>query len=69
MWYRPVNEASISTPSMLLFPHRIQENILRMIQMTGGAERLRPHVKKHKIGEVIQNIMYLNFIRFLQDYF
>ena len=54
MWYRPVNEASISTPSMLLFPHRIQENILRMIQMAGGAERLRPHVKTHKIGEVIQ---------------
>ena len=54
MWYRPVNEASISTPSMLLFPHRIQENILRMIQIAGGTERLRPHVKTHKIGEVIQ---------------
>ncbi len=54
MWYRPVNEASISTPSILLFPDRIQENIHKMIKMAGGAERLRPHVKTHKIGEVIQ---------------
>jgi len=54
MWYRPVNESSIATPSILLFPDRIQENIRRMIQMAGGAERLRPHVKTHKIAEVIK---------------
>jgi len=54
MWYRPVNESSIATPSILLFPDRIEENIRRMIQMAGAAKRLRPHVKTHKIAEVIQ---------------
>ena len=54
MWYRPVNESSIATPSILLYPDRIQENIRRMIRLAGGAERLRPHVKTHKIAEVIQ---------------
>ncbi len=54
MWYKPGNESSIATPCMLLFPDRIEENIRRMILMAGGAERLRPHVKTHKIAEVIE---------------
>jgi D-serine deaminase-like pyridoxal phosphate-dependent protein len=54
MWYKPGNESSIATPCMLLFPDRIEENIRRMIQRAGDAERLRPHVKTHKIAEVIE---------------
>lgn len=54
MWYKPANESSVATPSMLLFPDRIKENIRRMIHMAGSAERLRPHVKTHKLSEVIE---------------
>ena len=54
MWYKPVNESSIATPSILLFPERIEENIRRMIRIAGSAERLRPHVKTHKIAEIVQ---------------
>ena len=54
MWYRPAKEASIATPCVLLFPDRIEENISRMIAMAGSAERLRPHVKTHKIAEIIK---------------
>jgi len=53
MWYKPVNEESLASPCVLLFPDRIEENIRRMIQMAGDAKRLRPHVKTHKIAEVI----------------
>jgi len=53
MWFKPVNESSITTPCVLLFPDRIEENIRRMIQIAGDAGRLRPHVKTHKIAEVI----------------
>ena len=53
MWYKPENEASVFTPSVLLFPDRIEENIRKMISMAGHANRLRPHVKTHKIGELI----------------
>lgn len=53
MWFKPVNESSITTPSVLLFPDRIEENIRRMIQIAGDPGRLRPHVKTHKIAEVI----------------
>jgi D-serine deaminase-like pyridoxal phosphate-dependent protein len=54
MWYRPAKEASIATPCVLLFPDRIEENIRRMIAIAGSAERLRPHVKTHKIAEIIK---------------
>lgn len=54
MWYRPNNESIMATPCILLYPHRIEENIRRMIAMAGGTERLRPHVKTHKIAEVVK---------------
>lgn len=54
MWYRPVNEASLATPCIVLFPERIEENIRRMIAIAGSANRLRPHVKTHKIAEIIK---------------
>ena len=54
MWYKPTNPSSIATPCMLLLPDRIQENIRRMIIGAGGAGQLRPHVKTHKIAEVIE---------------
>jgi D-serine deaminase-like pyridoxal phosphate-dependent protein len=54
MWYRPVNEASIATPCLLLFPERIEENIRRMIAIAGSPERLRTHVKTHKIAELVK---------------
>jgi D-serine deaminase-like pyridoxal phosphate-dependent protein len=54
MWYNPTNEASIYTPAVLVYPDRIEENIRRMISLAGSAERLRPHVKTHKMAEVIR---------------
>jgi D-serine deaminase-like pyridoxal phosphate-dependent protein len=54
MWYKPAKESSIATPCILLFPERIEENIRRMISIAGSSERLRPHVKTHKIAEIVQ---------------
>jgi D-serine deaminase-like pyridoxal phosphate-dependent protein len=54
MWYKPENDFSLATPCILLFPDRIEENIRRMIILAGSAKRLRPHVKTHKIAEIVQ---------------
>jgi len=64
MWYKPENEFSLATPSVLLFPDRIKENIRRMIVLAGSAERLRPHVKTHKIAEIIKLQMQQGIRRF-----
>ena len=52
-WYAILNESEVPSPAVLLFPGRIEENIRRMIRLAGGSERLRPHVKTHKIPQVL----------------
>jgi D-serine deaminase-like pyridoxal phosphate-dependent protein len=48
------NLDSVPSPSLLVFPGRIERNIRKMLAMVGGdATRLRPHVKTHKMKEVI----------------
>lgn len=54
MWYKVNNEEQVSTPALLIYPDRIKENIRRMINIAGDAKRLRPHVKTHKMAEVVQ---------------
>jgi D-serine deaminase-like pyridoxal phosphate-dependent protein len=54
VWYKISNEAEVFTPSVLLYPDRIKENIRRMITIAGHVSRLRPHVKTHKMAEVVQ---------------
>jgi len=54
MWYKTSNEELVFTPAVLVYPDRIEENIRRMIAIAGSTERLRPHVKTHKIAEIIR---------------
>ncbi len=52
-WFRIANEAEIPSPALLVYPDRIAENIRRMAAAAGGADRLRPHIKTHKLPEVM----------------
>lgn len=42
------------SPSLVIFRDRVVANIQHMIQIAGGAERLRPHVKTHKMADVVR---------------
>ena len=53
-WYEIRNPEKVSSPALLIYPERIEENIRRMIAVAGGTEFLRPHVKTHKMPEVIK---------------
>ena len=44
----------IPSPALLLCPDRIRRNIRGMIQVAGGPERLRPHIKTHKMAEIVR---------------
>jgi len=63
-WHEAVNVREVASPALLVYPDRIEENIRRMIQMAGGTERLRPHVKTHKLAEVIRMQMEQGIVRF-----
>jgi D-serine deaminase-like pyridoxal phosphate-dependent protein len=51
------NEEDVPTPALLIFPDRIEENIQRIIKAAGTADRLRPHVKTHKMSGVVKLMM------------
>ncbi|MGF1587123.1 MAG: D-TA family PLP-dependent enzyme [Bacteroidales bacterium] len=52
-WYEIENAAEVSSPSLLVYPDRIESNIRQMIKIAGDVNRLRPHVKTHKMAEVV----------------
>jgi D-serine deaminase-like pyridoxal phosphate-dependent protein len=52
-WYRIRNAGEISSPALLVYPDRIERNILKMIEIAGSPGRLRPHVKTHKMAEIV----------------
>ena len=63
-WHRLANPDEIPSPALLIYPGRVEENIRRMIAMAGTADRLRPHVKTHKLGEIVQLQLKAGITRF-----
>jgi D-threonine aldolase len=53
-WFELRHPEEVASPALLLFPDRIEENVRRMLALAGGPERLRPHMKTHKLPELIQ---------------
>lgn len=53
-WYRVKNEEKVNSPGLLIYPDRIESNIRKMIAIAGSVDRLRPHVKTHKMPEVVK---------------
>lgn len=53
-WYEVKNVRELFSPSLLIYPYRIERNIEKMIGMAGNTEKLRPHVKTHKMPEVVK---------------
>ncbi|MFD0798894.1 D-TA family PLP-dependent enzyme [Maribacter chungangensis] len=52
-WYKVTNTDTVISPSLMVYPERIQYNIDTMLRMAGGPENLRPHIKTHKNAEII----------------
>src|SRR5438874_6085906 len=53
-WYKLDNVAEIASPALLIYQERMVENLGRMLAIVGDdPSRLRPHIKTHKLPEVI----------------
>jgi D-serine deaminase-like pyridoxal phosphate-dependent protein len=52
-WYEINSVENIISPSLVVYPDRIEANVKLMIQIAGGTDSLRPHIKTHKIAEII----------------
>lgn len=51
-WFEINNIEGIDSPALLIYPDRVSKNIDRMIQIAGGTDKLRPHVKTYKMAEI-----------------
>ena len=63
-WFHVANVAEIPSPGLLIFPGRVQENIRRMIRTAGDPARLRPHMKTHKMPEMIALQLAMGIVKF-----
>lgn len=53
-WWKINSETRIDTPFLAVYEDRIQSNIERLIEFVNGdVQKLRPHIKTHKIGEIL----------------
>ena len=63
-WFRLHDESAIPSPALLLFRDRIEHNLRLMIEITGGPARLRPHVKTHKLGQLVARQIEMGITKF-----
>ena len=57
------DSSELLSPSLLIYPKLVRQNLETMIAMAGGAERLRPHVKTHKMAEIVRLVESLGIHR------
>ena len=53
-WYLLDHPEKIDTPALLIYRDRVKKNIETMISIAGNPERLVPHVKTHKMEEIVR---------------
>jgi D-serine deaminase-like pyridoxal phosphate-dependent protein len=52
-WYLLENPDSVASPALLIYPERIAQNLDEAVRWA-GADKLRPHVKTHKMPQIIE---------------
>src|SRR5437667_9351736 len=63
-WFLVNNIGEVESPSLLIYPERVEENIRRMVETVGDPSRLRPHAKTHKLSEVATRQMAAGITKF-----
>lgn len=63
-WYSVRNVADIPSPALLIFRDRVEQNLRRMIAIVGDPARLRPHIKTHKLPDLVIRQLELGITRF-----
>lgn len=63
-WFAVTNAAEIPSPALLIHPERVEANLGEMLRIAGGPARLRPHVKTHKLAELVRRQAELGIMKF-----
>lgn len=60
----PENAAEIPSPALLIDLAAVDRNLARMLAIAGSADRLRPHVKTHKLPQLVHRQLALGITKF-----
>lgn len=64
-WFEITNPSKVYTPSLLVYKERVKFNIGLMVVIVGGKpERLIPHVKTHKMAEIVRMQLEVGITKF-----
>jgi D-threonine aldolase len=63
-WVTPAALQDVPSPAVVLGLDVIDANLSKMIEVTGGTARLRPHVKTHKMPQLVRRQMDLGIHKF-----
>ena len=64
-WYAIANAQDIASPTVLVHTDRVEHNLRRMIELVGGdPAKLRPHVKTHKLAQIVAMKLALGIRKF-----
>lgn len=53
-WFRAHGEDAVPSPALLVHLGRVEENLRRMLEIAGSPGRIWPHVKTHKLPELVE---------------
>ncbi|MCX8511689.1 MAG: alanine racemase, partial [Chthoniobacteraceae bacterium] len=63
-WFFLANEHELDSPSLIIHAERVEENLRQMLAIAGDASRLRPHVKTHKLPQLVARQMEFGIQKF-----
>ena len=61
--YHIIDTTPLLSPSLVIFREIVEQNLAAMIAMAGSVDRLRPHVKTHKMPEMVRLVESLGITR------
>ena len=56
--------SDVPSPAVLVYPELVGQNIKRMLEIAGDPSRLRPHIKTHKLAEIVRMQIELGINKF-----
>lgn len=62
--FQLTNADDVPSPALLVVRERVEENLRRTLNIAGGPARLRPHIKTHKLAELVRRQLDLGITRF-----
>ena len=64
-WHAIANADEVASPTILVYPDRIEHNLRRMTELVGAEPaKLRPHVKTHKLAPIVAMKLALGIRKF-----